>query len=90
MTDQKRTVRAKFFVKSIQFLYNGNADEDQAAIVQMQPVFGNLAGNNNEEDVNSEWSKYTPQGELSMTINNPDAVEAFEVGKAYYLDFTPA
>jgi hypothetical protein len=37
---------------------------------------------------NKEWSKWTPCGQLSMTINNPGALDAFEVGKDYYLDFT--
>ena len=41
-------------------------------------------------DENKEWSQWTPSGNLSMTINNPKALEQFEVGKDYFLDFTPA
>lgn len=33
------------------------------------------------------FSKYTPVGHLSMTVNNPNV--KFETGKFYYLDFTP-
>lgn len=41
-------------------------------------------------DDNKEWSKWTPSGSLKMQINNPDAIAQFEVGKDYFLDFTPA
>jgi hypothetical protein len=41
-------------------------------------------------DENKEWSKWTPSGSLKMQINNPAALAAFEVGKDYFLDFTPA
>jgi hypothetical protein len=34
------------------------------------------------------FSKYTPSGTLEMTVDNPNA--QFELGTAYYLDFTPA
>jgi len=39
---------------------------------------------------NQRYHKYTPSGELKMTIDNPPAEEFFELGKSYYLDFTPA
>jgi hypothetical protein len=45
------------------------------------------------EDIQSEngrFTKATPWGELRMNVDNPDAAIQFEVGKQYYLDFTPA
>jgi len=39
---------------------------------------------------NADWSKWTPNGSLKMTINNPECFDKFEVGKEYYLDFTAA
>lgn len=36
---------------------------------------------------NKRYAKYTPSGRLEITVDNP-AVE-FELGKDYYLDFTP-
>lgn len=39
---------------------------------------------------NKEWSKWTPSGELRMQITNPAALAQFEVGKDYFLDFSPA
>jgi len=50
--------------------------------VTMQPVY--------DEGENSQWSKYTPSGELHLTITNPDAYKQFELGKAYFVDFSPA
>jgi len=32
----------------------------------------------------------TPWGKIEMSIDNPKALEQFEVGKAYYADFTKA
>lgn len=39
---------------------------------------------------NYSFSAATPSARLSMFISNPSAIGAFEVGKEYYLDFTPA
>lgn len=33
------------------------------------------------------YAKYTPSGELRLTVDNPNVT--FEPGKHYYLDFTP-
>jgi hypothetical protein len=41
-------------------------------------------------DDNKEWSKYTPAGELQMTITNPNLIGFFEADKEYFLDITPA
>lgn len=41
-------------------------------------------------DENKEWSRWTPSGQLRMTITNPQALDQFEVGKDYYLDISPA
>jgi hypothetical protein len=77
------TVRAKFYVTSIQHHHVHRAPGSGAmcAEVKMAPVYG---------DENKPWSEATPQGQIQMTITNPTAIEAFELGKAYFADFTPA
>jgi hypothetical protein len=35
------------------------------------------------------FSEATPSGSVELYVNNPSAYAQFEVGKAYYLDFTP-
>jgi hypothetical protein len=42
----------------------------------------------NHED--NRFTKYTPCGEIWMTIDNPAASVQFEAGKHYYVDFTAA
>lgn len=39
---------------------------------------------------NESWSKHTPSGTVTMQITNPLALERFEPGKSYFVDFTPA
>jgi hypothetical protein len=39
---------------------------------------------------NVRFTKATPWGTINMGIDNPAALEQFEVGKQYYVDFTPA
>lgn len=74
------TVRAKFYVTSIQHHHTPRR-EAVCAEVKLAPVYG---------DENKPWSEATPQGSISMLITNPAAIDAFELGKAYFVDFTPA
>lgn len=39
---------------------------------------------------NARFTKATPWGEIKLGIDNPAALEQFEPGKSYYVDFTPA
>ncbi|MES2524025.1 MAG: hypothetical protein V4617_15065 [Gemmatimonadota bacterium] len=44
-----------------------------------------------QEGDNADYSKYTPGGKVELYINaGTKAVEFFEQGKEYYVDFTPA
>lgn len=74
-------VKAKFFVSSVQHVHTGGVDS--CANITLQPVYG-------DSDENKTWSQYTPSGKLEMTVTNPKAIEQFELGKPYYLTFTPA
>ena len=42
-----------------------------------------------KSDENVRFTKATPWGTISLGIDNPAAREQFEVGKEYYVDFTP-
>ncbi len=41
-------------------------------------------------DENNTFAKWSPGANLSINIANPDLWDKFEVGQAYYVDFTPA
>lgn len=64
----------------------GTPGADPFAQVTLTPVFGTY-GDGKE---NESWSKYTPSGKIEMAITNPAAIDAFSVGKAYFVDFTLA
>ena len=50
--------------------------------------FSAVYDNGTEE--NKRYAKATPSGQLQMTVDNPPAQAFFELGKAYYLDFSKA
>lgn len=76
------TVRAKFRVKGINHIDTASPDHVCAEIT-LHAVYGD--GKSNES-----WSKATPQGQIKLMITNPLAIDAFDLGKSYYVDFTPA
>lgn len=76
-------VRAKMKAYAVQPLHSGNPD-DVMSEIRLMPVYDD----GNPE--NKTWSKYTPSGEVRLFITNPDAIAAFDPGKSYFVDFTPA
>jgi hypothetical protein len=54
--------------------------------IKMSPVYAN--GDPDHE--NSKFWNASPGGSFELNIVNAAAVEMFEPGKEYYLDFTPA
>lgn len=42
------------------------------------------------DDENKTWAKYTPGGELTLSISNPAAQGRFTVDAYYFIDITPA
>lgn len=77
------TVRAKMKCYAVEHLKDGKPDTTLADI-RLMPVYDD----GNPE--NKTWSKYTPSGEVRLFVTNPAAINAFEPGKSYYVDFTPA
>jgi hypothetical protein len=85
------TVRAKFYVHEIRHGYVPTADGECAVTVRMSPVFASLPDvEGNAVAENRIFGKWSPTGSLEMQIRNPAAASQFELGKSYYLDFTPA
>lgn len=74
-------VRAKFKCTEIKHVAT-QSPNDVLAMLTFIPVYG-------DGKDNKEWSKYTPSGKLEMTVTNPSAIDKFEIGKDYYLDFKP-
>ena len=70
-------VAAKMKCKSVT-IFDGEGGRE----IKLSAVYSD-----DKESPNFSWSKYTPQGELSMRITNPAAYEQFEPGKSYLLTF---
>lgn len=91
------SVRAKFKVDAIRRVNSskGVYDENKKFIrsdpvelrtIEMSPVYGN--GDPDHE--NTKFWNATPTGKLELGCLNLAASEQFELGKEYYIDFTPA
>lgn len=70
---------------------DGKPDYSQTELVEMRtvvlsPVYGN--GDPNHE--NTKFWEQSPSGEIKLGTINPVAWKAFELGREYYVDFTPA
>ncbi len=39
------------------------------------------------DPANKTWAKYTPSGSIELGIDNPEAVDAFQLGQSYFVDF---
>ena len=47
-------------------------------------------GDTSKDTENARFTMATPWGNIKLGINNPAALNQFELGKEYYVDFTPA
>lgn len=74
-------VRAKVRVTKITKTTAWGAGQHDTDEVTMIPV---------SDDANKTWSKWTPGGEFRMQINNPEALNQFKIGQAYFVDFVEA
>lgn len=77
------SVQAMFYVKEINHRATNQADSVNVEVKLAAAFGGYLQG---LPEGNGDWSKWTPSGELSMTITNPAAIEQFEIGAVYSLN----
>lgn len=74
-------MRAKLVVQSI----DNHATADT---LNFRAVYKTDGYPENGLDENNTFSKFTPQADLQMVINNPALVGTFNVGDEFYVDFT--
>ena len=77
------TVRAKFTVNSITRAKWG---EQEVQTIKLSPVYGN----GDPEHENTKFWQASPSGSIELGTVNEAAARQFELGKEYYIDFTPA
>lgn len=61
--------------------------EKENGVVRFETVY---EPDQNRDDENARFTKATPWGNIELGIDNPDAIEQFEIEKQYYVDFTKA
>lgn len=81
------TVRAMFYVKEINHRTTSQPGDVNVEI-KMGAAFGTYLKGLPEG--NKDWSKWTPSGELSITVTNPTAIAQFEIGEVYEMTFEKA
>ncbi len=74
------TIRAKFKL---------NEEQRFEGLASRRYKFGTVYSNAPDSENKAFWDA-TPQGSIEMTVTNKDAWPFFELGREYYLDFTPA
>lgn len=77
-------VDSRFYVEQV--AKNAVQTPDACSVkVTLKAAFGSyLAG---LPEGNGDWSKWTPSGEITMSITNPQAADAFEPGAVYSVKF---
>lgn len=76
------TLRAKFQVQTVKH------SSDHTGAVASEEIELSAVTGSSGDDVNKQWSKWTPSGRLTMTINNPDAMRRVLPGQEVYIDIT--
>lgn len=83
MSSQPATVRAKFKVDSITRTKPWDASKGDLHTVKLTPV---VSGSKENE----AFYAATPCGSIDLSTVNQAAAKRFELGKEYFVDFTPA
>jgi hypothetical protein len=76
-------VRAKFKVKSITRSEHWDKSKGELQTIKLAPV---MSGS----EENKEFYAASPSGVIELGTVNESARKQFELGKEYYVDFTPA
>lgn len=76
------STRAKFRVQTVTDHFVASPDEVHKTVI--------LNAVTRDDDAPEDFWKYTPAGNINITINNPEAAAPFVPGKSFYVDFTEA
>lgn len=76
-------LRLKCCVNSLKTVHDNEGNPSQQEIA-LSAVYSNKEGS-----ANAQWSKWTPQASLTMTVSNPAAFNKVLPGQFVYVDLTP-
>jgi hypothetical protein len=77
-------MRAKFQVQSVTKFQGGQEQLKMSAVCKS----GGYPADGSDED--NTFSLFSPQGDLTLTVNNPALAGQIQPGQKFYLDFTLA
>lgn len=77
-------MRAKMRINHVEKRFEGQET------LYMNPVAKSGGYPEDGADENNSYAKFSPSGQLSLTVANPALLGKFAVGEEYYLDFTKA
>lgn len=77
------SVRAKFVVQSVTYRQHWQDKSRRIGTVELSVVSGG-------SDEDKAFFAATPGGSIKLDTVNEAAIEALPLGKAFYVDFTPA
>lgn len=80
---RKMNVRAKFKVDAIKTTLS---NKEKLFTIKLSPVYGN----NDPDHENTKFYRWTPSGSINLSVVREETANAFELGKEYYIDFTPS
>lgn len=78
---RRKDMRAKFRINYIERKYEGYE------ILYMCPVAASKYPADGSDE-NNTYAKFSPSGQMTLTIANPDLIGKFNENEEYYLDFT--
>lgn len=84
------SVRAKFRVDSITQHSTGKWVDNKCVAVEMRTVKLMPVYSSDPNHENKKFWDATPTGAIEIGCANLEAAAQFELGKEYYVDFTPA
>lgn len=82
------TMRAKFRVTKVEGFGGTTTPPTSEGITMMAVSEKPFDADGNSED--NSFAKWTPSGELKLTIQNPALFGKIKEGQKYYLDFSEA
>ena len=82
-------MRAKFRIETIG-QFNVKDGKSSWETLELFAVGQDKPYGPNGESEDNTFARYTPNGHLTLTINNPELFGKFKQGQKFYLDFTEA
>jgi hypothetical protein len=86
---ENRMVRAKFVCNSYETQLASSRNEKGESVKEELRTI-NLSAVYDGSPENKEFFRWTPNGQIKIGVLNQKAWAQFELGKEYYVDFTPA